>query len=168
MMDENDHIIIDVNTKSSISSVTEDVEITPDGEIIVPAKLYLPGPYIYYFPQDEDECKKKYIGKKYLNINNFLEKYINVYLKKYKMDRYVKITDPKNKVDAYLLEKNIWYTKDNQEFFFLKGDYLLKDLDSGEIYGCSKKEFKATYKKLYKTLFSFGYLLTKYNELMNK
>lgn len=144
-----------------------DVIVTDDGTVIVKGKLGFPGPYIYYFPEDRENCRKEDILRAYLNVNSFLPKYMDESLKDYKKGKYEKISDS-NKVEVCELKDNIWFERDGQEFFLLKGDYLLKDLKTGEIYGCSKKDFESTFKKSNRLLFSIDFLLTKYNELMNK
>ena len=258
-MSKNDHTTIEIAEEKSIPSVTENIEITPDGEVIVHnfhefyGPFYLPddntfdmfseenveqikemenelqeyvdnfieedkfdednfcgfrGTVTYYFPEDKPSNypnKKNLDNKEYKPVENFQdyietnnlegEEYVKImpviahrgndeYIDSYDSENHYETTtfasssdwviynflEPENKwvlsddvfkqkyeklnrdayvpiftVIAYKLPENIIYERNNQKYRFLKGGYLLKDLITGEIHGCSKSDFRYTY-----------------------
>lgn len=82
--------------------------------------------YNYLFPENKWVISDEVFKRKYKKLNK---------------DIYVPIFT----VEAYRLPENICYIKHNQKYRFLKDGYLIKDLETGEIYGCSLKDFERTY-----------------------
>jgi hypothetical protein len=55
------------------------------------------------------------------------------------------IYEPVFTVEVCQLPENIKYKKGNQILYFLKDGYLIKDLTTGKIHGCSQKDFEYSY-----------------------